>query len=40
MNNMQIVQGDCLVAMKDIPAGSVDMVMVDPKKNSYLRFSP
>ena len=29
-NKNKIIQGDCLVAMKDIPDKSVDMVLVDP----------
>ena len=27
---IKLIQGDCLEKMKDIPAGSVDMVMADP----------
>jgi site-specific DNA-methyltransferase (adenine-specific) len=27
---VQLIQGDCLEAMKDIPDGSVDMVLTDP----------
>lgn len=28
--SIQLLQGDCLELMKDIPAGSVDMVLADP----------
>jgi len=30
MNNMWLMQGDCLERMKEIPDGSVDMVLTDP----------
>lgn len=29
-NNVQLMQGDCLERMKEIPDGSVDMVLTDP----------
>lgn len=29
MNNIQLLQGDCLELMKDIPNGSVDMILCD-----------
>lgn len=28
-NDIQLIQGDCLEKMKDIPDGSVDMVLCD-----------
>ena len=30
MNNFNLMQGDCLELMKEIPSGSVDMVLTDP----------
>ena len=30
MNNIDLMQGDCLELMKDIPEGSVDLVVTDP----------
>jgi site-specific DNA-methyltransferase (adenine-specific) len=30
MNDIQLIMGDCLEAMKDIPDGSVDCVVTDP----------
>jgi len=30
MSSVQLMQGDCLERMKEIPAGSVDMVLTDP----------
>ena len=30
MSKIQLLQGDCLERMKDIPDGSVDMVLADP----------
>ena len=30
---MQLIQGDCLEMMKNIPDGSVDMVLTDPPYN-------
>lgn len=30
MSNIELMQGDCLELMKDIPDGSVDMVLTDP----------
>ena len=30
MNKINLIQGDCLEAMKLIPDGSVDMVLTDP----------
>jgi site-specific DNA-methyltransferase (adenine-specific) len=29
-NNIKLMQGDCLERMKEIPSGSVDMVLTDP----------
>lgn len=29
-NNLWLMQGDCLERMKEIPSGSVDMVLCDP----------
>lgn len=29
MNNIQLMQGDCLELMKDIPDGSIDMILCD-----------
>jgi DNA modification methylase len=29
-NNMWLMQGDCLERMKEIPDGSVDMILTDP----------
>jgi len=33
MSNIELIQGDCLEKMKDIPDGSVDMVLTDPPYN-------
>jgi len=33
MSNIQLLQGDCLKLMKDIPSGSVDLVLTDPPYN-------
>jgi len=33
MSNVTLMQGDCLERMKDIPDGSVDMVLTDPPYN-------
>ena len=33
MEKIKLLQGDCLELMKDIPAGSVDMVLTDPPYN-------
>jgi DNA modification methylase len=30
MSEVTLMQGDCLERMKDIPDGSVDMVLTDP----------
>ena len=30
MPKIELIQGDCLEKMKDIPDGSVDMVLTDP----------
>lgn len=30
MSNIQLIHGDCLEKMQDIPDGSIDMVMTDP----------
>ena len=30
MENVRLLQGDCLELMKEIPAGSVDMILCDP----------
>jgi len=30
MSKIELIQGDCLEKMKDIPDGSIDMVMADP----------
>ena len=30
MVNIELKQGDCLELMKDIPDGSVDLVLTDP----------
>ena len=30
MINVELKQGDCLELMKDIPDGSVDLVLTDP----------
>lgn len=30
MSNIELMQGDCLELMKDIPDGSVDMALTDP----------
>ena len=30
MNNIELWQGDCLELMKNIPDGSVDLVLTDP----------
>lgn len=32
--SIQLYQGDCLELMKDIPDGSVDMVLTDPPYSS------
>ena len=29
MNNINLLQGDCLELMKDIPDGSIDMILCD-----------
>lgn len=29
-NNVQLMQGDCLERMREIPSGSVDMILTDP----------
>ena len=33
MSNIKLMHGDCLELMKDIPDGSVDMVLTDPPYN-------
>ena len=33
MNNMRLMQGDCLERMKEIENGSVDMILTDPPYN-------
>ena len=30
MSKIELIQGDCLEKMKDIPSGSIDLVLVDP----------
>jgi site-specific DNA-methyltransferase (adenine-specific) len=47
MDNIKLYQGDCLEVMKDIPDGSVDMVLTDPpygttacKWDSVIPFEP
>ena len=47
MNNIELQQGDCLELMKNIPDGSVDLVMTDPpygttacKWDSVIPFEP
>lgn len=30
MSKIELLQGDCLELMKDIPDGSVDLVVTDP----------
>ena len=47
MNGITLLHGDCLELMKDIPDGSVDMVLVDPpygisncKWDSIIPFEP
>jgi len=30
MPKIELIQGDCLEKMKDIPDGSIDMVLADP----------
>ena len=47
MNNIELWQGDCLELMKDIPDGSVDLVLADPpygttacKWDSVIPFEP
>ena len=30
MKNIKLIQGDCLEVMKDIPDGSIDMILTDP----------
>ena len=44
---MKLINADCLEAMKDIPAGSIDMVLADPpygttacKWDSVIPFAP
>jgi site-specific DNA-methyltransferase (adenine-specific) len=29
-NIIEVIEGECLEAMKDIPSGSIDMVLTDP----------
>jgi len=33
MKNIKLIQGDCLEVMKDIPDGSIDMILTDPPFN-------
>jgi len=47
MSKIELIQGDCLERMKDIPDGSVDMVLTDPpygttacKWDSVIPFEP
>jgi DNA modification methylase len=47
MQNVQLINADCLEAMRDIPDGSVDMVLTDPpygttacKWDSVIPFAP
>ena len=47
MSSIELIQGDCLEKMKDIPDGSVDMVLTDPpygttacKWDSVIPFEP
>lgn len=47
MNEIQLLHGDCLEVMKDIPDGSVDLVLTDPpygttacKWDSVIPFEP
>lgn len=30
MNELKLIHGDCLVAMKDIPDASIDLICTDP----------
>ena len=30
MENIKLIHGDCLEVMKDIPDGSVDLIVTDP----------
>jgi DNA modification methylase len=34
MDNVTLLNGDCLEKMKDIPDGSVDMVLCDTRNHS------
>ena len=47
MTKIELIQGDCLEKMKEIPDGSVDMVLTDPpygttacKWDSVIPFEP
>ena len=39
MVNIDLMKGDCLGRMKEIPDGSVDMVLTDPPYIDYPKIS-